>query len=177
MELSQLEKLFAEARRLSGHAEYVVVGSLSALGIARDGRVPARMLMSIDVDCFTRRDPGRIFELNEALGEGSQFEAEHGFYLDPVSPSLPTLPGQWEHRLIRVPLGEGLTAYFLDPNDAAVSKYARGEPRDREWIRAGLAAGLLSVPVIESRLRDTVFLDDAERERTISAFGEDKKRR
>jgi hypothetical protein len=177
MELSQLERLFAEARRLSGHAEYVVVGSLSALGIAQDGRVPPRMLMSIDVDCFTRRDPGRIFDLNEALGEGSPFEAEHGYYLDPVSPRLPTLPGQWEYRLIRVPLGEGLTVFFLEPNDAAVSKYARGEPRDREWIRAGLAAGLLSAPVIESRLRDTVFLNDAERERAVAAFAEDRRKR
>ncbi|MBM3391107.1 MAG: hypothetical protein FJY34_03920 [Betaproteobacteria bacterium] len=35
------------------------------------------------------------------------------------------------------PLAGGIVAGFLDPNDAAVSKYARGEPRDREWIRAG----------------------------------------
>ena len=133
------------------------------------------MLMSIDVDCYTRRYPGRIFELRQTLGEGSAFEAAHGYYLDPVSPDLPTLPAQWEHRLIQVPLGEGLTAFFLDPNDAAVSKYARGEPRDREWIRAGLAAGLLSAPVIESRLRDTVFLDDEERSRAWNAFAEDRK--
>lgn len=175
MELSDLARLFAEARRQTGHDEYVVVGSLCALGILQRGRVPPRMLMSIDVDCYTRRDPGRIFELRQTLGEGSAFEAAHGYYLDPVSPDLPTLPAQWEHRLIQVPLGEGLTAFFLDPNDAAVSKYARGEPRDREWIRAGLAAGLLSAPVIESRLRDTVFLDDEERSRAWNAFAEDRK--
>jgi hypothetical protein len=48
------------------------------------------------------------------------------------------------------------------PDDAAVSKYARGDIRDREWLRAGLAAGLLSIPVIDSRFRQTTFFDAAE---------------
>lgn len=174
MDLSQLEILFEEARKLSGHTEFVVVGSLCALGVVQRGPVPSRMLMSIDVDCYTRQDPGRVFELQQALGEGSPFEAAHGYYLDPISPNLPTLPAQWEYRLIRVPLKNGLMIYFLDPNDAAVSKYARGEARDREWLQAGLAAGLLSTPIIESRLRDTTFLDDEERERALGAFADDK---
>ena len=177
MELSNLETLFDEARKLTGHTEYVVVGSLSALGIVGGGDVPPRMLLSIDVDCYTRQDPGRIFELRKALGEGSAFEAAHGFYLDPISPNLPTLPAQWEFRLVRVLLKHSLTVFFLDPNDAAVSKYARGEPRDREWLQAGLAAGLLSAPIIESRFRDTVFLDVNERRRALEAFAEDCARR
>lgn len=173
MDLAKLERLFGEAKKLSGEEEFVVVGSLSALGVLPSGRVPARMLMSIDVDCYTRRDPGRVFELKRALGEGSAFEAAHGYFLDPVSPSLPTLPDQWEFRLVKVPLKNGVTVYFLDPNDAAISKSARGEPRDREWIQAGFAAGLLSAPIIAARMRDTVFLDEPERERARSAFAED----
>lgn len=174
MDLSKLERLFGEAKKLGGHDEFVVIGSLSALGVLPAGRIPARMLMSIDVDCYTLRDPERVFELKQALGEGSAFEAAYGYFLDPVSPQLPTLPAQWEFRLVKVTLKNGITVFFLDPNDAAISKYARGEPRDREWIHAGFAARLLSAPIIESRLRETVFLDDAERERTWSAFAEDK---
>jgi hypothetical protein len=174
MDLSKLETLFEEAQKLSGHSEFVVVGSLSILGVVQRGRVPPRMLMSIDVDCYTRKDPQRIFELNQALGKGSAFEAANGYFLDPVSPGLPTLPENWDARLIRVPLKHGIKAFFLDPNDAAVSKYARGEPRDREWIRAGITAGLLSVPIIASRLRDTMFLDDEEQQAALSAFAEDK---
>ena len=174
MDLSKLEYLFGEAKKLCGHDEFVVIGSLSALAVLPAGRIPARMLMSIDVDCYTRRDPERVFELKQALGEGSAFEAAHGYFLDPVSPSLPTLPSQWEFRLVKVALKNGITVFFLDPNDAAISKYARGEPRDREWIQAGFAARLLSVPIIESRLRDTVFLDDQERQRAQRAFIEDR---
>ena len=174
MDLSHLQALFSEAKRLTGHTEFVVVGSLSILGIAgKSSQIPERMLLSIDVDCFTKIDPGRIFELRDALGQGSRFEERNGFYLDPVSPELPTLPAQWAYRLVKVELEGDLTVHFLDPNDAAVSKYARCDVRDREWIKAGLAAGLLSAPVIESRFRETEFFDAAERERAWTALTED----
>ena len=175
MDLSDLERLFDQARKLTGHTEYVVVGSLSILGAVRPKDVPARMLASIDVDCYTRTDPARIFEVSDALGEGSAFEARHGYYLDPVSPHVPTLPEHWDRRLLRISMKHGIVAYFLDPDDAAVSKYARCEPRDREWIRAGLLAGLLSIANIERGLRDTVFLDAEERDRATRAFAEDRR--
>lgn len=175
MDLGHLQALFSEAKRLTKHKEFVVVGSLCVLGIVqRSSEIPARMLMSIDVDCYTRADPGKIFELNEKLGQGSAFEKENGYYLDPISPELPTLPDQWEYRLIPVKLHEDITVFFLDPNDAAVSKYARCDVRDREWIRAGLEAGLLSAPIIASRFRQTTFLDGAERDRAYKALSEDR---
>jgi hypothetical protein len=174
MDLSHLAALFSEAKKLTKHSEFVVVGSLCVLGIVqKSSDVPERMLISIDVDCYTKDDPGRIFELKGKLGEGSRFEAEHGFYLDPISPDVTTLPDNWEFRLIPVELGDGIVVHFLEPNDAAVSKYARCEPRDREWIRAGLEARLLSEPVIGSRFRQTSFLDDAERARAYKALAED----
>lgn len=174
MDLRQLQALFTEAKRLTGHTEFVVIGSLSILGVVqRHSQIPERMLTSIDVDCYTKADPGRIFELKGDLGEGSKFHEETGYYLDPVSPHLPTLPSRWAYRLIKVELEEQINLYFLDPNDAAVSKYARCDVRDREWIKAGLDAGLLSAPVIQSRFRETEFLDEAERERAWKALSED----
>ena len=174
MDLASLSELFELARRQTGHTEFVIVGSLSVLGVLDRVGVPPRMLMSIDVDCYTRGDPGRIFELNPTLGQGSVFESEHGFYLDPLSPDVLTLPDNWEHRLVRVPLENGVVLFFLDPNDAAVSKYARCDPRDREWIRAGLNAGVINAGVIESRFRQTAFLDQDEQDRARLALGEDR---
>lgn len=174
MELANLRTLFDEARRLTGHLRYVVVGSLSILGIVKGVEIPERMLVSIDVDCYTPDDPGRVFELADALGQGSAFEAANGFYLDPISPALPTLPENWLHRLVAVDLGGGIVAQFLDPNDAAVSKYARGEPRDREWIRAGIAAGLVNCAIVAARFRETTFFDRGERERAEGALEEDR---
>ena len=73
-----------------------------------------------------------------------------------------------------VPFDDGIVMLFLDPNDAAVSKYARCEPRDRQWIQAGLGAALLSAPIIESRFGETEFLDAAERNRARKALDEDR---
>ncbi len=56
---------------------------------------------------------------------------------------------------MKISFENGINAWFLEPNDAAVSKYVRSEDRDREWTREGLAAGILSVATIEYRLRET----------------------
>lgn len=176
MDLKDLHRLFKQAGELTGHTEFVVVGSHSALGVPRDRALPARMTMSNGVAACTRNDPARILELQAALGQGSAFELENGYYLDPISPRLPTLPEGWESRLYKVKFDDGIVVHFLDPNDCAVSKYARAEPRDREWLKAGLAAGILSAAIIEYRMRETVFADDGERRRAAGAFEEDRAR-
>ena len=173
MRREDLRRLFAAARDLCGETDYVVFGSLAVLGFA--GEVPPRMAASIDVDAFTRGDPGRVFDLVPALGQGSPFEAEHGYYLDAISPQVATLPTGWPDRLTRIQLETELAAWFLEPNDAAVSKYARMEPRDREWIRPGLRAGILSVALLDSRFAQTAFLDAAESDRARKALEEDRR--
>ncbi len=172
MRRDDLRRLFAQARKISGETDYVVFGSLAALGYA--GEEPPRMAMSVDVDAFGKSDPPRIFELAHALGQGSPFEAEHGYYLDPIAPRVATLPEGWEQRLVRIELEPGLAAWFLEPNDAAVSKYARMEPRDREWIRAGLQAAILTLPIVEARFAQTAFLDAVESARARKALREDR---
>ena len=173
MRREDLRLLFARARDLCDETDYVVLGSLAVLGHA--GEVPPRMAASLDVDAFSKSDPGRIFELASALGQGSPFEAEHGYYLDPISPRVATLPDGWEERLLRIQLEPDLVGWFLEPNDAAVSKYARMEPRDREWIRPGLRAGVLSMAIIEARVRQTTFLDAIESARARQALEEDRR--
>jgi hypothetical protein len=177
VELADLEHLFLRAKESTGHTEFVVMGSLAILAlIGKAKSIPRHMTWSRDVDAYTRADPERVFELAAELGEGSAFDRKHGFFLDPVSPMLPTFPANWEYRLVQVPFSSGIRIFFVEANDVAVSKYARCEPRDRRWIQAGLQAGLLSPAVLESRMRETVFLDDAERERAWLAFDEDRAR-
>jgi hypothetical protein len=173
VKLEDLSRLFARARELCGETDYVVLGSLAVLGYA--GEVPARMAASIDVGAFTKGDPERVFEIDTSLGQGSPFEAEHGYYLDPISPHVATLPAGWEARLVRRQLEPELVAWFLEPHDAAVSKYARLEPRDREWIRPGLRTGVLRAPILERRFADTAFLDAAEAARARKALEEDRR--
>jgi len=163
VKLENLFELFAQASKLSGHHEFVVIGSLSILALEGAFEVPYRMTMSNDVDAYTLNDPGRIFDLNDALGENSQYHVRSGFYLDPVSPNMPSFPDGWRNRLIPRERG-GIKLWFVEANDAAISKYARGEERDRRWIQEGILAGVVSPPVVRSRFR-TVRHDNPQEQR------------
>lgn len=172
MQLNQAFAILERAHAMTGHTDFVIVGSLSALGLSEVAEIPDRLMFSNDLDCYTKSDPGRVFDLINDLGEGSMYEKEHGVYLDGVDPRLPTLPDGWQERLLKVARGP-ITAWFLEINDAAISKYARGEPRDTEWIRAGVETGLISLPTVGYRLRETTFLDDDERAAAISRYQAD----
>lgn len=151
MNLEALARLLREAASATKHRHFVIVGSLSAIGASTDP--PERMVQSIDVDLFPKLDPERLDEINARVGEGSDFHIEHGYYADALSPATLSLPAQWESRLIQMPLAGGVTAWFLDPNDAAASKLIRGAQNDLEWVDAGLHAGILSAERIAARLR------------------------
>jgi len=171
MNRDDIKRLLDEAKKITNHRDYVIIGSLSVLGAV--SHPPVSMTGSIDVDLYPKNDPGRAFEIAEKLGLGSDFEQTYGYYADAVTPMLPTLPEDWQQRLICVAFDSGVSAWFLEPNDAAISKYVRSEPRDREWIRAGLLAGILSIATIEYRLRETI-MEIEERKRTNQAIEEDK---
>ncbi|MBL8512495.1 MAG: hypothetical protein JNJ55_00770 [Betaproteobacteria bacterium] len=144
------------------------------LGILQDRTVPQAMLLSNDLDAYPRLDPGAGDALAAKWGQGSAFEQEHGYYFDPISPQLASLPAGWQARLIVREFAGGVRAAFLEPNDAAISKYARYEERDKRWIRAGLKASILSLATLEYRFRETDFLDDEERERVRAAIAGDR---
>lgn len=78
MKRAHLFTLFEQAHRATGHSDFVVVGSLSSLGTGDEGEPPAAMAMSNDVDSYTLADPGRILDLQAALGEGSPLHQAHG---------------------------------------------------------------------------------------------------
>lgn len=167
MNAQPLFALLAEARRLSGHSRFVVIGSLSILGVSEVSAIPGDMTISIDIDCYTEADPGRTLDLVSALGEGSDWHRAHGVYLDAVNPNLPTLPDHWSTRLIEL-RRDNVVVLFLEPHDAAVSKLARGEPRDLRWVTAGARAGIVSLPTLALRMKTTRFLDDEEQRATLA---------
>ncbi len=174
MNLAQVDRLLGAIKAVSGIDDFVVMGSISVVGIMLGQDIPAGMILSNDLDAYPRLDPGRAETLTKAWGQGSAFEREHGYYFDAISPNLPTLPSGWQDRLIALQLQDGVKASFLVPNDAAISKYARGEARDRRWIREGLRASILSLATLEYRCRETDFLDQAEHDRAKVAIRDDR---
>lgn len=174
MNLEQLDTLLSEISLARGVNDFVIVGSLSVLGLTHKRIALSQMLMSIDVDAYPEHDPKLTDELGRIWGQGSAFERKHGYYYDAVPPELPTLPDGWEARMIPLKLPSGINVKFLEPNDAAVSKYARGEAKDRQWIREGLKQSILSLATIEYRFRETLFSDQEEHDRVKTYLEEDR---
>jgi hypothetical protein len=172
VKLNLIFEMLKEASTALGHTEFVIIGSLSVLALEQVFDVPPDMTMSNDVDCYTLHDPERIFDIVPLLGENSPRHLASGYFLDAVTPALPSLPEGWQARMTSV-ARDGVVAWFLDPNDAALSKYARGEPRDRRWIRAGIQAGVISLPMVKARFASVVFLDDDEQRLAKALVAED----
>ncbi len=140
MTLGDVETLLVEASRISNHRRFVIGGSLAATGALV--HPPSDMVMSRDLDFYPQLDPERdCAEISRQLGEGSVFHGRNGFYADPISPKVVALPGGWETRLAPISLAGGVVAFFVDPNDIAISKMVRGSENDMRWVRAGLAEG------------------------------------
>ncbi|MEW6690977.1 MAG: DUF6036 family nucleotidyltransferase [Pseudomonadota bacterium] len=176
MTLEQLDRLLAEVCARHPVDAFVVIGSLCVLAQAQERAIPEKMLISVEVDAWPEGDPARAFEIARDFGLGSAFEQEHGYYFDAVSPSLPTLPDGWRERLTARRLPRGALVKFVDPNDVAMAKLARGDDKDLKWVRAGLDASLLSIATLVYRFRETVFHDDDERERVRALLREEAER-
>lgn len=80
MNIDVLMRLLSAAQQHCGHRDYVVIGSVSVLGMAQVEAIPLDMTLSIDADCYTLTDPPRVFDLVSELGEGSPYHQLHGVY-------------------------------------------------------------------------------------------------
>jgi hypothetical protein len=168
MRRDDIRKALEAACAISSHHEFIIAGSLSVLGLI--DTPPKQMAISIDIDFFPLRDPGRANDIAAVLGEGSDFHLRHGYYLDAISPELPVLPEGWRDRLIPVQLGQ-TTAFFLDVHDAAISKYARSELNDFRWLEAGYEAQILMLSIVETRIRlETLYFDDEDQRKTSNGL-------
>lgn len=84
MNRKDIDRLLVEAKRITNHPDFVIIGSLSVLGAVANP--PVSMTGSIDIDLYPKNDPGRASEIAKALGLGSAFESTYGYYADAVSP-------------------------------------------------------------------------------------------
>lgn len=164
MRREQIRIALEEAVKLGPHKEFVVVGSLSVLGLKE---VPPEMMsMSIDIDFFPLRDQTHVQEISAELGEDSLFHESHGYFLDPISAEVLVLPPGWMERMILHEFGD-LSVYFLDVNDTAISKYVRSAENDFRWIDAGFEAGIPDLDKIDARAKFSMDYPDEDDKRRV----------
>jgi hypothetical protein len=100
-----------------------------------------------------------------SIGEGSMFHETFGYYAQGVVEKTAVLPRGWRDRLVRFerPSTSGVVAWCLEPHDLWISKAIAGRPKDLEFCRALVEAGLVKPALLRDRLAEVEDLSEAVR--------------
>lgn len=148
MRRSQLLELLRALGPRVGGRELVMIGS-QCVHAATD-RPPGEVVMSVECDLLVDDDE-LAAEITTELGKQSAYMAEHGIYVDVVSPSFPYLPPGWEQRLRELDI-EGVAVRCLEVHDMVLSKLVAGRLKDHELIAALIQHGLVDVDKARERI-------------------------
>jgi len=153
----QLEHIIRAAAGITGAPEFVIVGSQAVLG--QFPQAPEELLVSIEADLFSLRDPAESDLIDGSIGEGSPFHQTFGYYAHGVSVETAVLPEGWRNRLIPIHNQNtgGGTGLCLEIHDLAVSKLVAGREKDLHFFSALLRHRLILMETIRARLAATAL--------------------
>lgn len=153
MNRSELEHGIRAACDVAGVRDIIVIGSQAILGQYPDA--PRTLRVSREMDVYPPTRPDHSDLIDGALGELSEFDTTHGFYVHGVGPETATLPNDWESRLIAVrnENTRNHTGWCLEVHDLAASKLVAGRPKDNEFVRELLKHRLIRTTTLRERIR------------------------
>lgn len=160
MHRQQLEHIIRAAAGITGASELVIIGSQAVLG--QFPQAPDELLVSIEADVFSLRDPADSDLIDGSIGEGSPFHQTFGYYAHGVSDETAVLPAGWRDRLVRVHSENtgGGTGLCLEVHDLAVSKLVAGREKDLNFVRGLLRHRLANAPTVRERLHQTTLIPE-----------------
>lgn len=164
MRRSELEHIVRAAADIADDDEIVVLGSQAILG--QFPNAPAELCVSNEADVYPKNKPERADLIDGTIGEGSPFHETYGYYAQGVSEETAVLPADWRSRLVLVrnENTRQCSGLCLEAHDLVLSKYVAGREKDDRFIRAAIAAGLVTENILHERL-PTMPLDDETRAR------------
>lgn len=180
MRRDQLEHAIRTACQVIGRPAVIVIGSQSILASYHEDDLPLEATMSLEVDVLpiadTDDETAQLADVIEGVAsEWSPFEEQHGFSIDGVDLTTAVLPSGWRDRLVRVqnqntaaPSGAPeYVGWCLERHDLCVAKLVAFRDKDRNFVGALIAAGLVDAGTISERLPtvDVAHLDATHRAR------------
>lgn len=166
MRRDQLEHAIRAACQITNQLEVIVVGSQAILGSYPEYELPMLATRSLEVDVLPITDDNnetiRLADLIVGVaGEFSPFEQQHGFSIDGVDLTTSALPEGWRARLVKVqnantaaPSGQPrYIGWCLDKEDLCVAKLCAFREKDRNFVDALIADGLVDPQVIATRIK------------------------
>lgn len=167
MTREELEHIIRASGEITNQYEFVIVGSQSILGSIPN---PEEVFtVSMEADIYPLQLPELADRIDGAIGEGSQFHEQFGYYAQGVGPETAVLPKDWMQRVHRVQNGNtnNRVGYCLDVIDLFLAKAAAGREKDREFCMALFEYGYLT-PSQVLNVVPTMPLEDKE-QRTLRA--------
>ncbi len=158
MDRDQFDHVIRSAANVVQEEDIVVVGSQSILGSRPEA--PEEMLRSIEADVYPKNSPEKAVEIDGALGDGSPFHENFGYYAHGVGPDTAMAPAGWEERLVvvdvvgRVGSDQRPRAHCLEPHDLVLSKCVANRERDWDFAGEALRAGIVAIEVLFERIPD-----------------------
>jgi hypothetical protein len=102
-------------------------------------------------------------EIHGLFGEGSQFHATFGFFLDGVDETTARLPPDWmdraKRKLFTDGTGKQVTAIAPSAADLVAAKLVRGDEKDLEFAAGCIGSGLAKNADIKSALKKSLSGD------------------
>lgn len=101
----------------------------------------------MEADIYPLRAPELADRIDGAIGEGSTFHRNFGYYAQGVGPDTATLPEGWMQRVHRVQNSntKDRVGYCLDVLDLFLAKAVAGREKDREFCMALLGHRYLTL--------------------------------
>ena len=154
MNRQQVEHILRAAGAITGHREWVLVGSQAILGAVPNA--PGEITVSEELDLFAPGDERASDLIDGSIGERSPFHETFGYYAHGVGAETATLPARWRERavIIRSEETAGVTGICPHPSDLAISKLAAWREKDREFIVAVLRHHITTPSEIEEKLSE-----------------------
>jgi hypothetical protein len=155
MTRSDFEHLIRAAGAIADDRQLIVIGSHPILGQFPDA--PVALLASMEAGIYPKNKQELAEVVDAAIGEGSFFHRQFGYYAQGVGPGTATLPDGWEARLVPIRNANtaGIEGLCLEVHDLAISKYVAGRPKDLEFNRVLATQGMTDRDTLRARLRRT----------------------
>jgi len=149
MNVENLRHILRAAADCTGERYFIVVGSQAILATFPDA--PRTLRKSIEGDTYPRDNPQKAIEIDGAIGEGSRFHQEFGYYAHGVSAETAVVPVGWEERLVEFDVGDaaGTVGLCLEKHDLAFSKIVAGRRKDIDFVGELLKHRLINRGMIE----------------------------
>ena len=154
MKRDELEHVLRAAGAITGVSTWVIIGSQAILGALPDA--PEDLLVSQEVDVYAPDDEAASDLVDGSIGEKSPFHESFGYYGHGVGPETAILPSRWRERAVAIqsPSTGGVTGICPAPSDLAISKIAAWREKDREFVRALLRHGIVTLADLRARLSE-----------------------